>query len=80
MASLQGKIKNMEVPQDVESRPHKAFTFLLERDKEFQELRELKMPKLCEDTIVANFQEETRLKAAKKRTKCLKEEDGWRRR
>ena len=33
---LQGKIKNMEVVEDFESRPHKAVIFLVERDKEFQ--------------------------------------------
>ena len=40
-----GKIKKMEVVEDFESRPHKAVTFLEERDKELQEVRELKMPK-----------------------------------
>ena len=29
-----GKIKSMEVVEDFESRPHKAFIFLVERDKE----------------------------------------------
>ena len=42
---LQGKLKNMEVVDDFESRPHNAVTFLVARDKSFQELRELKMPK-----------------------------------
>ena len=42
--SLQEKIKTMEVVEDFESRPHKAVTFLMERDTEIQELRELKMP------------------------------------
>ena len=31
--SLQGKIKNMEVVEDFESRPHTAVTFLVERDR-----------------------------------------------
>ena len=35
----------MEVVEDFESRPHKAVTFLVERDREMQEVRELKMPK-----------------------------------
>ena len=31
--SLQGKIKKIKVMEDVESRPHKAVIFLVERDK-----------------------------------------------
>ena len=42
--SLQGQIKNMVVVEDFESRPHKA-AFLAERDMEFQELRDVRMPK-----------------------------------
>ena len=38
--SVQGKIKHMEVVEDFESRPEKAFTFLMERDKEFQMWRD----------------------------------------
>ena len=37
--SLRGKIKNMGVVEDFTSRPRKAVTFLVERDKEFQALR-----------------------------------------
>ena len=36
----------MEAVEDFESRPYKAVTFPVERDKELQELRELKMPKV----------------------------------
>ena len=43
--SLQGETNNMEVVADFESRPHKAVTFLEERDQEFQVWREQKMPK-----------------------------------
>ena len=32
--SLQGKVKNMDMVEDFESRPHKAVTFLVERDNE----------------------------------------------
>ena len=42
---LQVKIKNMAVVEDFESRPHKAVTFLVERDKEFQVWRDQKVPK-----------------------------------
>ena len=40
----QGQIKNMEVVEDFESRPHKLLTFLAESVKELQELSGLKMP------------------------------------
>ena len=43
--SLQGKIKNMEVVEDFEPRPHKAVTFSEEREKELQVSREQKKPK-----------------------------------
>ena len=42
--SLQGKIKKMDVVEEIESRPHKAIAFLVGRDKEIREGRELKMP------------------------------------
>ena len=42
--SLHSKIKNMEGVEDLESRPDKEVTFLVDRDKEIQELRERKMP------------------------------------
>ena len=42
--SLQGKIEDMEVVEDFESRPHKTVSFLVERDKDTQELCELKVP------------------------------------
>ena len=35
----------MEAVEDFESRPHQATTFVVERDKEIQELREQHMPK-----------------------------------
>ena len=44
--SLQGKIKNMEVVQDFESRPLTAVTFMVEGDKEFQVWREQKKPRI----------------------------------
>ena len=43
---LQEEIKNMEVVEDFESRPHKAVTFLVERNNEFQVWRDQKMPKM----------------------------------
>ena len=43
--SLQGKIKIMEVVEDFESKPRKAVTFLVEREEEIQDWRELKMKK-----------------------------------
>ena len=50
---LQGKIKNMEVVEDFESRPHKVVTFLVDRDEEIQEVRELKVPKASPATSLA---------------------------
>ena len=42
--ACQRKIKNVEVAEDFESRPHKAVTFQVENEN-IQEVRELKMPK-----------------------------------
>ena len=44
--SLKRKISQMEVTEDLESRPHKAFFFLVERGKEIQEWSEEKLPKV----------------------------------
>ena len=41
---LHGKIKTIKVVEDFESRPRKAFIFLVERAMEIQEVRESKMP------------------------------------
>ena len=35
--SLKGKISQMKVVEDFESRPHKAVSFVVEREKELQE-------------------------------------------
>ena len=43
--SFYGKISQMEVVEDFESRPHKAASFVVEREKEMQEWNEQKMPK-----------------------------------
>ena len=40
----------MEVVEDFESIPHKAVIYLLDRDKGIQEVRELKLAKLCQVT------------------------------
>ena len=42
--SPQGKIKNMEVVEDIVSRPRRAVSFLVGRDIEIQESREVKLP------------------------------------
>ena len=42
--SLRGEIKNTEVVDDFESRPHKAVSFIVERDKEVQVWSQQKMP------------------------------------
>ena len=43
--SPEGKIRNMEVVEDFESRPHKTVFVEVERDKEFQVSRERQLPK-----------------------------------
>ena len=44
-SSLEGKISDMKVIEDFESRPHKTVTFVVERGKEKQEWNERKLPK-----------------------------------
>ena len=43
--SLKGKISQMKVMEDFESRPHEAVSFVVERGKEIQEWNEQKLPK-----------------------------------
>ena len=65
--NLRGKLENMEGVEDFESRPHKVVTFLVEGDREIQEVRELKMPEcLVRFTAVVRCQEEARWKEEKK--------------
>ena len=45
VAVSRGKFSQMKVVEDSESRPHKAVSFVVERDKEVQEWNEPKMPK-----------------------------------
>ena len=44
-SGLKGKISDMEVIEDFESRPHKAVAFAVERGKEKQEWNQQKLPK-----------------------------------
>ena len=44
--SLKGKILQMEVVEDFESRPHKAVSFVVRRKKEIKEWKEQKLPKV----------------------------------
>ena len=44
--SLKGKISQMEVVEDFESRPHKAVSFVVRREKELKEWSEQKLPKV----------------------------------
>ena len=41
-----GKSSQMKVVEDFESRPHKAVSFVVERDKEIQEWNEQKLPEV----------------------------------
>ena len=47
----------MEVVEDFESRPHKAVNFLVEKTKKSRTLRDLKMPKSYQDSVVENEEE-----------------------
>ena len=42
--SLKGNITQMEVVEDFESRPHKAVSFVVKREKEIQEWNGQKLP------------------------------------
>ena len=44
-SSLEGIISDMQVIEDVETRPHKAITIVVERGRERQEWNEQKLPK-----------------------------------
>ena len=44
--SLKGKISQVEVVEDFESRPHKAVSFLVESEKEIKVCSEQKLPKV----------------------------------
>ena len=44
--SLKGKILQMEVVEDFESRPHQAVSFVVKREKEIKEWNEQKLPKV----------------------------------
>ena len=47
--SLKGKISQMKVVEDFESRPHEAVSFLVESAKEMQEWSEQKLRKCCRE-------------------------------
>ena len=64
---LQVKIKNMEVVEDFESRPHKAVTFLVERDTESRRAVTRKCHKRFQDSAVEGCQEESRWQKQKRR-------------
>ena len=44
--SLKGKISQVKVVEDFESRPHEAVSFVVERGKEIQEWTGQKLPKV----------------------------------
>ena len=75
--SLQGTPGTWKWWKTYESRPHKAVTFLVERDKEFQELRELKMPEALPGfsggKLLGRRKAEGGKEVKKSKGKC----DGW---
>ena len=66
----------MEVDEDVESRPHKAVTFLAEGDEFAGDAGVEDAQKPYQDTAVECCQEEARLKEVKKKRK--RKGDWWR--
>ena len=64
--SLWGNISQMKVVEDFGSRPHKAVSFVVERDKEVQEWNEQQMRR-CLATVEAGCQEEAQKKEAEKK-------------
>ena len=48
-SSPEGRISDMQVREDFESRPHKAVTFVVERGEERQEWNELTFPNTAEE-------------------------------
>ena len=62
--SLKGEIKQMQVAEDFASRPHKAITFVVEREKENQEWRDQNGPKNL--GFSGGYQEGARRKKAEK--------------
>ena len=46
VTASKGKISQMKVVEDSESRPHKAVSFVVERGKEMQEWNEQKLSKV----------------------------------
>ena len=70
----------VEVVEDFESRPHKAVTSLVERDKAMPELRELKMPKAVPGYTGGECPKAARQKEEKKRRRRKRKCDGWSRR
>ena len=71
----------MKVVEDSKSRPHKAVSFVVERDKVIQEWKEQKLPKCCLVTVEEGCQEEAlkkqvEKKKRRKRRRMEKEESG----
>ena len=46
MTASEGNISEVKVVEDLGSRPHKAVSFVVEREKETQEWNEQKLPKV----------------------------------
>ena len=65
----------MKVMEDVESRPHKAVTFVVERGKERQEWNEQDCRRRYLDTVEEDDQEEAQKRKVGKKEKKTRE---WR--
>ena len=68
---LKGKILEMEVVEDFESRPHKAVSFMVEREKEIREWNGEKMPKVLPGKR-GMLQEEAQKRKAKQKGRQMR--------
>ena len=67
-SSQKGKISDMQVIEDFESRPHKAVTFIVEEGKAEVE-RAKKRRRRYQDTVEGGYQEEARKRKAGRKKK-----------
>ena len=75
-SSLKGRISDMQVIEDFESRPHKAVTFVVERRKAGME-RAKKCRRRCLDTAEEDYQEEARERKVGKKKEEKKKNKDW---
>ena len=79
-SSPKGRISDMKVVEDFESRPHTSVTFVVERGKERLAWNEQKLLKALPGyTVEEDYQEEARKRKVEKKEKKAKEANKGRR-